>query len=127
MYVDGTLIERLLSGQAELARQVQALTQEVRRLHRGKADDFTTELVQAAHAAMAGRVFTTVELMACSLRSDAAGVRLATMLMNRTVRNVGRLLAASADKITDDGLVLRRVGAERAGACWCVVETRKPA
>lgn len=112
---------------AELARQVQTLTLEFRRLHRGQADDTTTELVQAAHAAMAGRVFTAAELLACSLRVDAAGVRLATLLMNRTVRNVGRLLAAAADKITDDDLVLRKVGAERAGACWCVIQTRKPA
>ena len=119
-----TLLERMLSVQAELVRQVQALTTEVRRLHRGQADDFTAELVQATHAAMAGRVFTAAELLACSLRLDAAGVRLAVLLMGRTVRSVGRMLASSADKATEDGLVLRRVGADRAGAIWCVTETR---
>jgi hypothetical protein len=119
-----TLLERMLSVQAELVRQVQALTTEVRRLHRGQADDFTAELVQATHAAMAGRVFTAAELLACSLRLDSIGLRLAVLLMGRTVRSVGRMLASSADKATEDGLVLRRVGADRAGAIWCVTETR---
>ena len=119
-----TLLERMLSVQAQLVRQVQTLTLEVRRLHRGQADDLTAELVQATHAAMAGRVFTAAELLACSLRLDAAGVRLAVLLMGRTVRSVGRMLASSADKATEDGLVLRRVGADRAGAIWCVTETR---
>jgi hypothetical protein len=105
-------------------RQVQALTTEVRRLHRGQADDFTAELVQATHAAMAGRVFTAAELLACSLRLDSIGLRLATLLDGRTVRSVGRMLAGAADKATEDGLVLRRVGADRAGAIWCVTETR---
>ena len=124
MYVNPDLIARLVETQAELARQVQVLTQEVRRLHRGKADDFAAELVQAAHAAMAGRVFTAAELLACSLRLDSIGLRLAVLLMGRTVRSVGRMLASSADKATEDGLVLRRVGADRAGAIWCVTETR---
>ncbi|MCU0920997.1 MAG: hypothetical protein MUF16_11770 [Burkholderiaceae bacterium] len=119
-----TLIERVLSVQAELVRQVQTLTTEVRRLHRGQADDFTAELVQATHAAMAGRVFTAAELLACSLRLDSIGLRLATLLDGRTVRSVGRMLAGAADKATEDGLVLRRVGADRAGAIWCVTETR---
>ncbi len=119
-----SLIERMLSVQAELVRQVQALTTEVRRLHRGQADDFTAELVQATHAAMAGRVFTAAELLACSLRLDSIGLRLAVLLDGRTVRSVGRMLAGAADKVTDDNLVLRRVGADRAGAIWCVTETR---
>ena len=119
-----TLLERMLSVQAELVRQVQALTTEVRRLHRGQADDFTAELVQATHAAMAGRVFSAAELLACSLRLDSIGLRLAVLLMGRTVRSVGRMLASSADKATEDGIVLRRVGADRAGAIWCVTETR---
>ena len=119
-----TLLERVLSVQAELVRQVQALTTEVRRLHRGQADDFTAELVQATHAAMAGRVFTAAELLACSLRLDSIGLRLAVLLDGRTVRSVGRMLAGAADKATEDGLVLRRVGADRAGAIWCVTETR---
>ncbi len=110
----------------ELVRQVQALTVEVRRLHRGRADDITAELVQAAHDAMAGRIFTAGELLACSLRMDAAGTRLAVLLTGRTVRSTGRLLATSADKDAD-GLVLRRVGDERCGALWCVSQTRKPA
>jgi hypothetical protein len=55
---------------------------------------------------------------------DSIGLRLATLLMGRTVRSVGRMLASSADKATEDGLVLRRVGADRAGAIWCVTETR---
>ena len=120
-----TLLERMLSVQTELVRQVQVLTTEVRRLHRGQADDFTAELVQATHAAMAGRVFSAAELLACSLlRLDSIGLRLATLLDGRTVRSVGRMLASSADKATEDGLVLRRVGADRAGAIWCVTETR---
>ncbi len=119
-----TLLERVLSVQAELVRQVQALTTEVRRLHRGQADDFTAELVQATHAAMAGRVFSAAELLACSLRLDSIGLRLAVLLDGRTVRSVGRMLAGAADKATEDGLVLRRVGADRAGAIWCVTETR---
>ena len=119
-----TLLERMLSVQTELVRQVQVLTTEVRRLHRGQADDFTAELVQATHAAMAGRVFSAAELLACSLRLDAAGVRLAVLLMGRTVRSVGRMLASSADKATEDNLILRRVGADRAGAIWCVTEPR---
>ena len=119
-----TLLERVLSVQAELVRQVQTLTLEVRRLHRGQADDFTAELVQATHAAMAGRVFTAAELLACSLRLDSIGLPQATLLDGRTLRSVGTMLASSPDKATEDNLILRRVGADRAGAIWCVTEPR---
>jgi hypothetical protein len=109
---------------AELARQVAALTVEVRQskriTDRKSVSPDAAELVRAVHAAMADAAFTALELQARSLEADAPGLCLAALLAGRSPRSVGHMLAKAADKDTG-GLVLRRVGEDRAGCVWCVV------
>lgn len=104
---------------AEHGRQIAALRAEVRQL-RGQASDDQAALVAAAHAALGDRIFSSAELLGRALRPDGPGQRLAALLGGRSVRGVGRLLAGAAGKLTGDGMILRRVGADRAGANWCV-------
>ena len=115
-----TLLERLLSAQAELVRQVQALTPRSagcttasRRLHRRTG---------AGHARRNG--WSGVH------RRRTAGLQPAHGLHRRAPGRAAdgphraqcrQAAGSSADKATEDGLVLRRVGADRAGAIWCVI------
>ena len=112
--------QELVEVVRELVQQIAALRVEVAQLHRGQASVDHAALVEAASDAMGDRVFASAELLARSLRSDAPGMRLAALLAGRSVRAVGKLLAAAADKLTGEGSVLRRIGADRAGAIWCV-------
>ena len=102
-----------------LEREVARLRVEVRQLH-GRASDAQAELVRAAFEAMGDHAFNSAELLGRALRNDAAGLRLAALLAGRSVRRTGRLLAAVAGKATPGGLILQRIGSDRAGGIWCV-------
>jgi hypothetical protein len=103
----------------ELAQQIAELRNEVAQLRRGPASVSEADLVGAAHAVVGSRAFVSAELLAATLRHDAAGLRLAALLRGRSVRSVGKLLEAVCDKAAG-GLVLRAVGRERHGRVWCI-------
>ena len=114
-YHSGELVE-VVQG---LAQQIAGLRADLRQL-RGLAFGDQAELVAAAHAALGDRIFSSAELLARALRNDGPGLRLASLLAGRSVRGVGRLLAAAAGRVTPGGLVLRSAGSVRAGAIWCI-------
>ena len=66
---------------------------------------------------MGGRLFSSAELLGRATRDDAC---LAALLSGRSVRSLGRLLAAAVGKVTREGLVLRSAGSARAGLIWRV-------
>ena len=112
----------------ELARQIAGMRADLRRFGIGLASDADSELIEAIHAALGDQTFLAAELLGRSLRLDAPGAHLATLVTGKSVRAVGKALARAANTRTVSGLVLRQVGESGAGLFWHVAgfETRKP-
>ena len=113
------LVFELRAIVAEHGRELALLRVEVRQL-RGQTSADQAELVATVQAALGDRVFSSAELLGRALRNDGPGLRLAALLAGRSIRSIGRMLFNAVGKETTDGLILRRVGADRAGASWCV-------
>ena len=103
---------------SRLCEEISALRIELRQLGLGQAGNDDAELVAAAHAGLSDRAFVAAELLARSLTPDAIGARLAALLAGRSVRSIGKSLARAANRRTDSGMVLRRLGSSNAGVIW---------
>ena len=118
-----TVIAQLIAIRAELRAQtaeIAGLRADFRQYGICAADDDQTTLIDAAHVAYPARAFGAAEFFALALHEDATGARLRTLFSGMSPRSVGKALSAASNKRTSNGLVLRRVGENSAGAVWCV-------
>ena len=117
------LVREQSSHLACMRVELASLRADVRALAAAEATDNQAELIEAAHASCAGRVFMAAELLAAALGRDAAGIELAALVGSKSVRSIGKALQAARDRRTESGLMLRRVGDSSGGALWCVTES----
>ena len=117
---DPNLQAEILEALQDLRAEVMALSADIRAYGVMRADATQAELVGAIHAANPCKIFLASELLAVALRDDPAARRLAMLLVDMSPRAVGKTLSAASNKVTDAGLVLRRVDDCNAGALWCV-------
>lgn len=110
------------SALAALAVEVAALRREVAALRGGQTTDGDDELLSAIAATTRGHVFNVAELVR---HADAEPTgRLASAIVGRSARSVGKALAANVGD-SGNGVRVERCGRERDGTVWiCVVAPR---